>query len=435
MEGQRRGWDRLDAWVRERPVVPDTALAVVLTAVVLPTSARIILGASWPSGGRATVLCLMVLAHAAVALRRVRTVPAFAFVAVVMLVLVLVPDVDGAAAVASGGPLPAILLPTALVFPILLYAVAAHAQPPWPVAALALGLVGALVTTVRLWSPQDWAVPGSFQGYGLRLFIAGALLASVLAPWALGRFRRVRSAYVAALEERAARAEDDRRREAAQAAADERGRIAREMHDVVAHSLSVIVSQAEGGRLAAGKDPAVAVPVLQTVSDTGREALTEMRGLLGLLRRDEEDASGGAAPRDPQPSLASLPSMVERVRGSGTPVVFRQEGHAGELGHQGELTAYRVVQEALTNVVKHAGVDARVEVTLAWGPDLLVIEVVDDGVGMAPGASGGRGLGGMRERLGLLGGGLETGPAAPRGHRLRATIPLSTPPSREVTHD
>jgi signal transduction histidine kinase len=426
----------VDAWVRDRPLVPDVAMAVVLAAVVLPTSARVVLGATWPVGGRVAVLSLMVLAHAAVAWRRIRPVPAFAWVAVVMLVLVVVPDVDGREAVASGGPLPAILLPTALVFPVLLYAVAAHAHPPWPLAALALSLAGALATTIRLWSPGQWATSGSFQGSGLRLFIAGALLATVLAPWALGRLQRVRTAYVAALEERAARAEEDRRREAAQAAVDERGRIAREMHDVVAHSLSVIVSQAEGGRLAAVKDPSAAAFVLQTVSDTGREALTEMRGLLGLLRHGDDgaDRSGGAPP-EPQPTLAALPELVTRVRQSGTPVTLRHEGTPGELGRQGELTAYRVVQESLTNVVKHAGQGARAEVRFAWKPYGLDIEVLDDGDGPASESPGGRGLRGMRERLELLGGSLETGRALPRGHRVRATIPLPDPSPSEAIHD
>ncbi len=425
VDGDPLIWARVDAWLRRRPWVVDAALAVLLAALLLPSSVPFVLDAHWSAAGRAVVIVLLAVAHACVVLRRVATVPAFAITAVVMLVLVLVPDVDGAEATAAGGPIPAILLPSALVFPVLLYAAAAHARPPGPWLALAAGGVGAVLTTVRLWNLPTGMVGDASTGPGMRLFVFGALLASVLAPWALGRFRRVRTAYIAALEEEAARAEEDRLREAEQAASDERARIAREMHDVVAHSLSVIVSQAEGGRLAAGKDPALAVPVLQTVGDTGRAALTEMRGLLGLLHDHGPDE--GRAVTAPQPTLERLPELVARVRDAGTPVTFSERGTRGELDRAGELAAYRVVQESLTNVVKHAGAGARADVTLRWGPETLEIEVVDNGVGVSNPTGAGRGLTGMRERLAHAGGHLATGPAAPHGQRVHATLPLITP--------
>lgn len=417
------GLGRADDWLRRRPLVADLALAALLAALVAPTSVGALLDTSWPAAGRLAAGGLVLLAHAALVLRRVATGPAFAVVSLAMLVLVLSPDVDGPTAAAQGGPFPGILLPSALTFPFMLYAVAAHASRPLPLLALVTGLLGAVLTTVRLWQPGTWASEGTLSGTGLRLFIALALLASVLAPWALGRFRRVRTAYVLALEERARRAEQDRAERAAQAAADERARIAREMHDVVAHSLSVIVSQAEGGRLAAERDPGRAVPVLGTISQTGREALTEMRGLLGLLRTGPGDEAEGRAP---QPVLADVQQLVATLRSSGHDASLAESGTPLDLGRAGELAAYRVVQESLTNIVKHAGPDASARVEFRWGTTGLDIDVTDDGVGPATGnGDGGHGLAGMRERVTLAGGTLEHGPGQGGGHRLHAFIPTT----------
>ncbi|MGH3490671.1 MAG: sensor histidine kinase [Actinopolymorphaceae bacterium] len=236
----------------------------------------------------------------------------------------------------------------------------------------------------------------------------------------MGRFRGIRAAYVVALEERALRAEQDRAERAEQAAAAERSRIAREMHDVVAHSLAVMVRQAEGGRFAAAKDPGRAVEALAMVADTGREALTDMRTVLGVLRRDDEMAE-----TTPQPTLDDVPALVDRVRASGLPVELTTTGTALALDRAGSLAAFRVVQESLTNVVKHAGRDASASVRFTWIDGGLDIAVTDDGAG--PGKDeGGQGLAGMRERVTLAGGrmsALGRGGQEGRGFTVSAYLP------------
>jgi signal transduction histidine kinase len=226
-----------------------------------------------------------------------------------------------------------------------------------------------------------------------------------------------------ALVERARRAEVDRDRRLREAAADERARIARELHDVIAHSVSVMVRQAEGGRFVAGKDPEAAAAALGTIADTGRGALNDIRTMLGVL-----DPDPGPAALGPQPSLDSLPELVERVRASGQPVGLRVEGRPQPLDRAGHLAAYRLVQEALTNVVKHAGPHVRADVVLTWTEEVLRLEVTDHGSptratdGMVP---GGRGLVGMRERLHLVGGTLRAGPADSGGFAVVGEIPTA----------
>ena len=192
------------------------------------------------------------------------------------------------------------------------------------------------------------------------------------------------------------------------------------MHDVVAHSLSVMVSQAEGGRLATQRDPAIAGPVFTTIAKTGREALTEMRGLLGVLASPDVPAET----RAPQPALSDLGALLDRVDATGTPIVFTERGTRGDLGRSGDLAAYRVVQEALTNVVKHAGPGARVTIDLTWTPAGLGIEIGDNGRTAVRTISRGRGLAGMRERVELVGGDLHVGPGEDGGYQVTARFPL-----------
>jgi signal transduction histidine kinase len=207
-------------------------------------------------------------------------------------------------------------------------------------------------------------------------------------------------------------------REVELAARDERARIAREMHDVVAHGLSVIVVQADGARYAAEKDPDVAVGTLETIASTGRESLTEMRRLLGLLR----DGDTGVAP---QPGLADVRHLVDEARALGTRVEADLPDPGPEVPDGIGLAAFRIVQEALTNVRKHAGPGATVRVGVAVGPDVRV-EVRDDGRGAAAPADGrGLGLVGMRERATVHGGTLEAGPAPGGGFTVSARLPLS----------
>ncbi|MEQ7125231.1 histidine kinase [Actinopolymorpha sp. B11F2] len=424
----------VENWVIRHTWAGDAVLATALLLVIGPTSLTLLWGAEWPLAARVGVSGLVLIGHLTIVIRRTWPVAAYLSCSLVMLALVLAPDFTGPGARELGvDSVPSILLPSALVYPVALYAVAAYSRRPWPTIALGIGLVGAVLTTVRLWFPGDWmAGQAGTDSAVWRLFVLLALVAAVLAPWGLGRFRGIRAAYVVALEERARRAEQDRAERAEQAAAAERSRIAREMHDVVAHSLAVMVRQAEGGRFAAAKDPARAVEALAMVAGTGREALADMRTVLGVLRRDE------VAETTPQPTLDDVPALVERVRATGLPVELTTTGTPLALDRAASLAAFRVVQEALTNVVKHAGRDASASVRLTWIDGGLDIAVTDDGGtreggaaspggavrdsgavrdgGAAPGGHDGQGLVGMRERVTLAGGRMSVvPPAEPRG--------------------
>ncbi len=227
------------------------------------------------------------------------------------------------------------------------------------------------------------------------------------------------------LEVRAARAEAEREANARQAVLDERTRIAREMHDVVAHGMSVMVVQAGAARRVLGTDPERATEALATIEATGREALAEMRRMLGVLRQSADEAAVLA----PQPTLPDLDSLLAHCREAGLSVTFEMEGEPPELGAGRELAVYRVVQEALTNVIRHAG-PARCAVTLRFETDHVLIDILDDGRGAAvsiAGASppGGHGLVGMRERVELYRGRLTAGPRAGGGFGVHAAIPYS----------
>ena len=250
----------------------------------------------------------------------------------------------------------------------------------------------------------------------------------VVASWIYGDLQRTRANYVAELEDRAVRLAVERDQQAAIAAAAERQRIAREMHDVVAHSLSVMVVQADGGRFAADQDPAVAQRTLETIATTGREALTEMRRLFGLLRSGDND---GAV--DPQPGTSDLGELIAAVEHSGMHVSMTVEGSPAHIDQGTGLTVYRIVQEGLTNSIKHAGPQASARVRIAYGSDQITIEVIDDGRGAAADRvngshddetdGAGHGLIGMRERVELHGGSLVARPAPGGGFEVRATLP------------
>ncbi|MFF0790684.1 histidine kinase [Streptomyces spiralis] len=246
--------------------------------------------------------------------------------------------------------------------------------------------------------------------------------------WVLGDSMRTRRAYFAQLEERAARLEKEREAQAKVAVAAERARIARELHDVVAHNVSVMVVQADGAAYVLDAAPDQAKNALETISSTGRQALAEMRRLLGVLRTGEHQEGGEYVP---QPDVEQIKELVEQCRSSGLPVDFRIEGTPRPLPSGVELTAYRIVQEALTNTRKHGGPDAGASVRLVYFDDGLGLLVEDDGKG-APhelyedgGADGqGHGLIGMRERVGMVGGTLDAGPRPGGGFRISALLPL-----------
>jgi signal transduction histidine kinase len=300
-----------------------------------------------------------------------------------------------------------------VAFPVAVYSVARFSRALPAAVALAVGICGALVASYDWLQEFDQLTPSAYVSYVL--FIS----AIVATAWALGTLGRTRAAYVAALVERG----EQIRREAAQqvelAAGEERSRIAREMHDVVAHGLSVIVVQADGARYAAARDPDIAVRTLETVAATGREALTEMRRMLGLLR------AGDTGTR-PQPRLDDVAVLVAEAQTAGEDVeaTLPPPDAAATVPAGVALTAYRVVQEALTNVRKHAGPGARTRVVVSVGPAIEVL-VDDDGRGAAS-ADDGRGLGlvGMRERVAVHDGTLSAGPRPGGGFRVSARLPL-----------
>jgi signal transduction histidine kinase len=229
-----------------------------------------------------------------------------------------------------------------------------------------------------------------------------------------GKFREADEA-----NERAARAEREREERALLAVSDERARIARELHDVVGHSVSVMTVQASGVRRLLRPDQDREREALLVVERTGREALAEMRRMVGVLRRPEE-----APALAPQPSLDHLSRLVDQAREAGLPVELRIEGQASQLPAGVDLTAYRLVQEGLTNVVKHADA-TRAEVLVNYGDGYLEVTVKDDGHGVGNGDGGGHGLVGMRERVSVYGGELDAGPQPGGGYRLRAKLPLT----------
>jgi signal transduction histidine kinase len=253
-----------------------------------------------------------------------------------------------------------------------------------------------------------------------------ALAATVL----LGVTVSTRRAYLAELEERARRLERERDQQAQLAAATERARIAREMHDIVAHNLAVMIALADGAAFAATVAPDRAADAMQQVSETGRQALAEMRRLLGLLH----DGQPPTAPSElvPQPGLDDLDVLVDQIRAAGVRVELIRQGSAGAWGPGAGLAVYRIVQEALTNTLKHAGPRASAQVRLRYTAAGVDLEVTDDGAGRpaSPAAdtpAGGHGLAGMIERATSYGGEVQAGPCPGTGWRVRARLRFDDP--------
>jgi signal transduction histidine kinase len=246
------------------------------------------------------------------------------------------------------------------------------------------------------------------------------LVAVVMAATVLGLYIRTRRELLVQLRERAERLERERDQQAVLAAEAERVRIARDMHDTVAHHLTVIVALSDGAVVQASTNPQQAVEAMQAVSETGRGALAEMRRTLGVLRDD------GPAPLAPS-EIGDLDQLIDRVRATGLPVSYDVEGHLPPSAADTRLAVYRIVQEALTSTIKHGGAGANASVGVRYGPDDVWIEVGDDGSGAAQVATqdGGRGLIGMRERIEALGGEFHTGPRQPRGWLVSGRIKVS----------
>ena len=271
----------------------------------------------------------------------------------------------------------------------------------------AVGVAGIIGVELALTeSIGDWLFPGLVM----------------LAAGGVGITIRNRIELARTLSARAAEVEASRVAREHEAVLAERRRLARELHDVVAHTVSIMVVQAGGARRTLHRDPPAALEALAAVEATGRGALVELRRLLGLLRPE-----GETAPHAPQPGMAALNDLIARARAAGLPVELNVEGEPGPLPAGVDLAAYRVVQEALTNTLQHAGPD-RARVHVRWEPDNLVL-VVDDsgqGPGNAPAGSVGQGLVGMRERVAMCGGDLETGRRRGGGFHVQARLPRET---------
>jgi signal transduction histidine kinase len=278
-------------------------------------------------------------------------------------------------------------------------------------------ILAALVTAagIAIYFATDRGDPG--------LAAAVSTFATYAAGWGLGFYVRSRREYTTVVEERAALLERDREVRAREAVADERARIARELHDIVGHALNLIVIQAGGAQRVLQSKPEAARDALASIEATGRQALTDTERMLGILRNTGLTDEG----LSPQPGLGSVETLAAQVSEAGLPVTVTVEGTPAPLPSSVDLSAYRIVQEALTNALKHAG-PATATVRVRHGVDSLELEIVDDGEGRpADGAgdgSGGRGLIGMRERVGLFGGELTVGPRPEGGFRVHARLPI-----------
>ena len=348
------------------------------------------------TGGRAPLAVLFGLVTVPLAWRR-RAPVAVLFVATCALVVV-------AFLIRHSGGVP---LGVFLALIVAFYSLGAHCQER---RALRVG-AGVLATIAAV----DLTRGGVFEAHGAR---PAAWLVFAVA-WLVGRDFHRRRREVSLLRDRATRLEREREERARTAVAEERGRIARELHDVVAHSVSVMVVQAQAGPRLLG-DVEQARGVFRAIEASGREALVELRRLLGILRTGDEQLAIG-----PQPGLGSLRSLVEQVREAGLPVELRVEGEPVQLPPGVDLSAYRIVQEALTNTLKHAG-RAQATIVLRYEQAALELEISDNGAGTSAAMNGsGHGLIGMRERVALYGGVLETGAADSGGYHVRARLPLA----------
>lgn len=386
---------RLQAAAERHPRVVDAALAGVLAAV----SAQVAVETGQVSG---TGWAWFVAFHVPLVWRR--RVPVIAFWVVVLTGLVWVGDGDGDDV--SGFSL--------LVIPMIaLYTVARYRQRR------------------HLWAPAALVVPFTvgWVGNGGPWWDVVALTGLFTAAALLGVTVQTRRAYLAELEERARRLEREREQLARLAVAAERARIAREMHDIVAHNLAVMVALSDGAAATTPVAPERAVGMMEKASATGREALDEIRRLVGLLRDGESDAPTDAAPA-PQPGLDDIDDLVDQVRSAGMEVAVTRQGVPRDWGPGAGLTVYRIIQEALTNTMKHAGPRARAQIRLSYQASGVDVEIVDDGAGRSTGTVAGRaarghGLTGMIERATSFGGRIEAGPRPGTGWRVRLHLPVA----------
>jgi signal transduction histidine kinase len=374
--------------LRRLDKVAPWAFDAAVALITLPITVAIVAHDRRPrsNGATAEVVAASVLSVLPLLVRRRWPLQVLAFILVVGVVV----------------PGPAVFSPPALVA---LYTVAS--RRPWRVAvAAAVATSAAFLLHRPLW------------GYSLSLFEIIAELSLVGCALALGLYQATRMAYLEELHERAARLERERELLIERAATEERLRIARELHDVVAHNVSLMVVQAQALGAAAHNEEVVRRDA-QAVAELGRGAMSEMHRTLELMRPEHSDDE-----RSPQPTLKDLGDLLEQARAAGVSAELSVDGDPRPLAAGVELSAYRIVQEALTNVVKHAG-SAHTKIGVHYRDDALQIEVVDDGRGGGESgtARSGHGLVGMRERVALFGGTLSAGPVNGNGYRVEALLP------------
>jgi signal transduction histidine kinase len=396
--------DRPMSWLRARPLVADGLLAGLLAAVSLVTLWYVWDECEDGCDPRAVAVGLVLATTLPLVWRRRHPLT--------------VGLVTGLATAAYGfARYPDLAMPIAIGGVVGMYSVAAWGGRR---AAVVSGWVAVVVVVIVMTLPRadSDVVDAAF----VSLLLAGA--------WVLGDRARVQRALAAELAERAARLERERAAEARRAVAEERTRIARELHDVVAHHVSMMVVQAEAGPVAVERDPARAAGAFEAIAATGRQALAEMRRLLGVLRGDGEPAPSLA----PQPGLAQVPSLVEQVGRAGLEVELVVEGQEAPLPAGIDLSAYRIVQEALTNALRH-GASERARVVVRYGEHDLDLRVWNEGrpaqgdgapLMAGPAIAPGRGLLGMQERAHLFGGELRAGPAPEGGFTVHARLPIET---------
>ena len=384
--------------MRRHEAVVDTFLAamLIITAFIIVRKVHVSAGTRPPNGWNDV---LIVAALSPIAVRRRYPIGAYIVTATAAAGLWAMNSIDAGSAIAG------VFVTYGLGF----YADRKRAVRVFVVTAVSLSATAVLLALIY-----------DTQG---RWFQCASRIGIVLGPYFFGDSRRTRNELLESLRERARQAEQDRAREAQQAVTEERARIAHELHDVVAHSLSVMVVQATAGQRLITRDPARAAESLESVVQTGREALAEMRHILGVLDSRPENGLG-VQEVTPQPGLSDVDALVERCRSAGMQIDVTRSGADEALGAGVELAVYRVIQEALTNVLKHAGT-ARTTLQLLIA-DPVVIEVADDGLGLAaPKSPDGRGRGviGMRARVASVGGEFHAGPRPGGGFVVRVVIP------------
>lgn len=295
-------------------------------------------------------------------------------------------------------------LPADMALLVALFTLAVHAPLTRAIAGAAVLMAGVIMASIR-WGPAGDLIKSL-------VFLTGLVVAALFVGLAL----RTWHSYMDSLVERANRLEFERDQQAKLAAVAERSRIAREMHDVVAHNVSIMVALADGALASADAHPGRAKEAMADVSATGRLALTDMRQLLGVLRTDDL-----AADREPQPQLAGLPRLIQGVRATGLDIEFKEVGAQFDVAPGMELTVFRIVQESLTNVLKHAVDPSSVQVTLDFDRPFVGVRIRDDGRSTVP-SSRGHGLCGMQERAALSGGVLIAGPQPDGGWEVSARV-------------